>query len=180
MFRKRERKLFQGTVAEALNAWYSKPPVRDNLVLARQKLESGDSFQDITNALHAEGKADPAFEYPRDDCEGGRALRGPEFEAIMRRGYLEAIALAFGHGEEGVPIRTYWMTGAGNRKFEMHITNEVDHVSVTLLVPKVQGGSTVERSPESWVVGFDRTGNVLVTQTSGPSNTEPSSRRQAG
>jgi hypothetical protein len=168
MFRKRERKLFKGTVAEALDAWYSKPPVRDNLELARRVLESPDDFTKITSDLHRDGKADPAFEYPRDDCEGGRALRGREFEAVMRKGYLKAIELAFGHGEEGVPIRTYWMTGAGNKKFEMHITNEVDHVSVTLLVPKVQGGSTVEGSPESWVVTVGRDGEPEPIQTSGP------------
>ncbi len=71
------------------------------------------------------------FPHPYDDY----ALQGEEFESVARAGYLKAIALAQGHAPP-VPIKTFWMTDVGNERFEMHVTDEREHVSVTLLVPE--------------------------------------------
>lgn len=169
-----ERMWFKGRAAMALDAWYS-DDVEANLENARDWL-SNLSFDEMTgnlNAAHADA-AEFVFDYPLDQG----ALKGPEFENVTRQGYLEAIGLALGHSPP-VPIKTYWMTGAGNVKFEMHVSDDREQVSVTLCVPKVKGGSEHRASPESWVVSIDDDGDAHAKQTSGPPGRERPSTRGA-
>jgi hypothetical protein len=168
-----DRKWFKGTAALELDAWYSSgEDVGANLTDARELLESDDSFAVIVEGLSARpGEYLGAerrwnaelFPHPDNDY----ALQGREFESVARAGYLKAIALALGH-DSPVPIKTFWMTGVGNDRFEMHITDEREHVSVTLLVPDVEGGADDRGSPEAWVVTIGDDDQVDVTQTSGP------------
>jgi hypothetical protein len=159
-----DRKWFKGTAALELDAWYSVGDVETNLTDAQELLGSDRSFEQIVADLGAAGRWNAElFPHPYDDY----ALQGGEFESVARPGYLKAIALAQGH-RPPVPIKTFWMTGVGNERFEMHITDEREHVSVTLLVPEVPGGSDEEGSPEAWVVTIGDDDEVAVTQTSGP------------
>ena len=160
-----ERKWFKGPAAQALDAWYSVGEVEANLRDAQDLLESNRPFHDIVADLGDAGRWNAElFPHPYDDY----ALQGEEFESVARAGYLKAIALAQGHGPP-VPIKTFWMTDVGNERFEMHVTDEREHVSVTLLVPgDVPGGSDEPDSPEAWVVTIGDGDQVDVTQTSGP------------
>jgi hypothetical protein len=160
-----ERKWFKGPAAQELDAWYSVGEVEANLREAQDLLESNRPFQDIVADLGGAGRWNAElFPHPYEDY----ALQGEEFESVARQGYLKAIALAQGHGPP-VPIKTFWMTGVGNERFEMHVTDEREHVSVTLLVPgDVPGGSDEPGSPEAWVVTIGDGDQVDVTQTSGP------------
>jgi hypothetical protein len=166
-----DRKWFKGRAAMALDAWY-RHDVGTNLESARDWLSSDLSFEEMTGRLNA-GKAEADFDFDYPMPQG--SLRGDDFERVTRQGYLEAIALALGHSPP-VPIKTYWMTGVGNEAFEMHVSDGAQHVSVTLLVPDVDGGSEHPRSPESWVVTIDG-GEVRTAQTSGPPNEAPPSAR---
>ena len=169
-----ERMWFKGRAAMTLDAWYS-GSVEANLENARDWL-SNLSFEEMTGQLNdAHGDdAEFVFDYPLDQG----ALKGPEFEKVTRQGYLEAIGLAFGHTPP-VPIKTYWMTGAGNVKFEMHVSDDREQVSVTLCVPDVEGGSEHPSSPESWVVSIGDDGDAHAKQTSGPPGKEQPSTRGA-
>ena len=167
-----DRKWFKGRAALAVDEWYSAGDVQANLEEARRYLLSDQSFEEIVAALETEGRRLPEFVHPL----GRSRLQGPDFERITRQGYLEAIGLALLH-RPPVPIRTYWMTGAGNDDFEMHITDEVETVSVTLCVPDVEGGT--DEGPESWVVRSDDHGRVATERTSGPTNLRPPSRRSS-
>lgn len=167
-----DRKWFKGRAAVAVDAWYSTGDVQANLEEARAYLQSDRSFSAIVQDLNAEGRSRSEFVHPRDRS----SLRGSNFESVTRQGYLEAIALALLH-DPPVPIKTYWMTGAGNDQFEMHVTDEADQVSVTLFVPEVEGGT--ERGPESWVVRFDHRGDVQTERTSGPLDLRTPSTRDA-
>ena len=170
-----ERMWFKGRAAMTLDAWYN-DEVEANLENAHDWLSRNLSFEEMTgqlNAAHADD-AEFVFDYPLDQG----ALKGPEFEKVTRQGYLEAIELAFGHTPP-VPIKTYWMTGAGNVKFEMHISDDREQVSVTLCVPHVEGGSEHPASPESWVVSIGDDGNARAKQTSGPPGKEQPSMRGA-
>ena len=165
------RKWFKGKAALAIDEWYrGGADVGNRLDLARRVLESGDSFDRVISSLG--NQSHPDFVYPL----GRGKLQGDKFEKVMRRGYLEAIALALRPDREPpgpVPISTYWMTGAGNREFEMHITDEAREVSVTLLVPDVEGGAESEESPESWVVALGDDQEAQAIRTSGPKDREP-------
>jgi hypothetical protein len=168
-----DRKWFKGTAALELDAWYSSgEDVGANLADARELLESNDSFAVIVADLGARpgeylgaGRRWNAELFPHPDND--YALQGREFESVARAGYLKAISLAQSH-RPPVPIKTFWMTGVGNDRFEMHITDEGEHVSVTLLVPEVPGGSDLPGSPEAWVVTIGDDDQVDLTQTSGP------------
>jgi hypothetical protein len=175
---------FKGRAAMALDAWYRTGDIEQNLEQAREWL-SNLSFVEAAANLNlqfagkdlrlepaGDDRPEYAFDYPLDH---GR-LQGDDFENVARQGYLEAISLAYGHTPP-VPIRTYWMTGAGNDAFEMHISDDTDHVSVTLCVPEVDGGSEHPQSPESWVVTIDERGEVETRQTSGPPDQAPPSIR---
>jgi hypothetical protein len=158
-----DRKWFKGTAALELDAWYSVGDVEANLGYAQDLLESGRSFEDIVAELGGAGRWNAElFPHPDDGYVQGR-----EFESVARQGYLKAIELARGH-DPRVPIKTFWMTGVGNDRFEMHVTDEREHISVTLLVPVVDGGTDLPGSPESWVVTIGDDGQVDLTQTSGP------------
>jgi hypothetical protein len=167
-----ERKWFKGPAAVAVDDWYSTGEVEANLEEGRRYLESDQSFEAIVEALNAADRGSDEFIHPY----GGSSLQGPQFESVTRQGYLEAIALAFRHSPP-VPIETFWMTGAGNNAFEMHLSDGRDRVSLTLLVPDVEGGSHEERSPEGWVVRIDGDGQTETVQTSGPRGLEPPSMR---
>jgi hypothetical protein len=167
-----ERKWFKGPAAMAVDAWYSDGDVRANLVESRNYLESDRSFQAIVAALNATDRGKPEFVHPY----AGSYLQGPEFESITRQGYLEADALALAHSPP-VPVETFWMTGAGNDGFEMHISDGAERVSVTLLVPMVEGGYYESGSPEGWVVRLDGDGQTETIQTSGPPDSTPPSMR---
>jgi hypothetical protein len=167
-----ERKWFKGRAALAVDEWYSTGDVQANLAEAGEYLRSDRSFEDIVGDLAAADHGKEEFIHPL----GRSRLQGPEFENVTRQGYLEAIALALLH-DPPVPIKTFWMTGAGNDEFEMHITDEADHVSLTLFAPDVEGGTDDPGSPESWVVSMDADGGVETRQTSGPPEPEPPSRR---
>ena len=159
-----DRKWFKGTAAQELDAWYSVGDVEANLNDAQELLGSDRSFEQIVADLGAAGRWNAElFPHPYDDY----ALQGGEFESVARPGYLKAISLAQSH-RPPVPIKTFWMTGVGNDRFEMHITDEREHVSVTLLVPRVPGGADDPGSPEAWVVTIGDDDQVAVTQTSGP------------
>jgi hypothetical protein len=166
----------------ALDAWYQSDP-ETNLENAKRWLTELDfdamvhelnpffAGKDIALRDTDDDEERYAFDYPMDDG----ALQGPEFEKVIRQGYLEAIALAQAHSPN-VPIRTFWMTGVGNERFEMHICDAADHVAVTLLVPEVEGGSKHPRSPESWkVTAADD--EVETRQMSGPPADEAPSLR---
>jgi hypothetical protein len=167
-----DRKWFKGPAALELDRWYRSENIETNLRDALTVLQSGDSFQTIVEQLQGRRRwsSNPDFRYPRHD-----PLQGPEFEAITRQGYIEAIALALRHSPP-VPIETFWMTGAGNERFEMHLTDGTDKVSVTVVVPTpAEGGTDEEGSPEGWVVRFNDENLVDVLRTSGQSVTAPSS-----
>jgi hypothetical protein len=178
---------FKGRAAIALDSWYE-GDVETNLRNAREWLSDPNlSFAQMAGRLNlvfrgkdirlADSDADHpeyAFDYPIPDG----ALHGAEFENVARDGYLEAIGLALEH-DPPVPIKTYWMTGGRNRRFEMHISDSASHVAVTLFVPKVSGGSSHEHSPEGWKVVADRRGVTRTVQTSGPPAVAPPSRRAA-
>jgi hypothetical protein len=166
------RKWFKGRAALAVDSWYSTGDVGANLEEARDYLQSDQSFEAIVEALNATDRGRPEFVYPYEHSY----LQGPEFESVMRQGYLEAIALAFRHSPP-VPVETFWMTGAGNDAFEMHISDGVECVSATLLVPVVDGGSYDPGSPEGWGVRIDGEGQTETIQTSGPPNPVPPSMR---
>ncbi len=171
LWRRPERMWFKGRAALAVDEWYSTGDVANNLREARDLLQRDTAFEEVVAGL---SRGHDEFMYPL----GGGALQGPAFETVARQGYLEAIGLALDH-DPPVPIKTYWMTGAGNRKFEMHITDEAEHVSVTMLVPKVRGGSSSSGSPESWVVSMDRAGRATTKRTSGPDGSpQPSMRHR--
>ena len=168
-----DRMWFKGLAVIELDAWYSSGDVGANLAYAQSLLEEDESFATIVDQLTAVDRWNPEYGYPLHD-----ALQGPEFESVMRRGYLEAIALALRHSPP-VPITTFWMTGVGNDRFEMHVSDGADDVSVTLLVPDGEGGSHRPGDPEAWRVNIDADGNVEVTQTSGPEEPECPSTRAA-
>jgi hypothetical protein len=171
-----DRKWFKGKAALAIDRWYSSDDVRANLEYARSLLERRTlSFDAIVRELDAAGRKENEFVYPL----GGGALQGDDFESVTRQGYLEAIGLALESDAHGpVPIKTFWMTGAGNEQFEMHIADGAEHVSVTLLVPETEGGSYYEGDPESWVVRIGADGEPDAEPTSGPRNRQrPSLRR---
>jgi hypothetical protein len=167
-----ERKWFKGPAAVAVDDWYSTGEVEANLEEGRRHLQSDQSFAAIVEALNAADRGRPEFIHPYEDS----SLRGPQFESVTRQGYLEAIALAFRHSPP-VPIETFWMTGAGNDAFEMHISDGADRVSLTLFVPDVEGGSHDPGSPEAWVVRIGGDGQPETVQTSGPPDLEPPSLR---
>ena len=162
-----ERKWFKGLAALELDRWFSAGEVETNLTEARALLQQDASFAAIVEQLNAVDRWSSDYEYPRRR----HALQGPEFESVTRQGFLEAIALALRH-DPPVPIRTFWMTGAGNERFEMHVTDDVQQVSVTLMVPEVEGGDREAGSPEGWVVTITGDGQVEVNQTSGPPGQE--------
>ena len=168
-----ERRWFKGRAALAVDQWYSSGPgVQQQLERARELLQKpNQSLTALVGDLNTSGHGHTEFRYPL-----GGALKGDEFERVIRQGYLEAIGLALAHTPP-VPIRTFWMTGAGNPRFEMHISDEHRHVSVTLFVPEVEGGADYEGSPEAWVVSVGSDGQVETKQTSGPARqTSPSTR----
>jgi hypothetical protein len=166
-----ERRWFKGQAALAIDDWYSSGDVRANLEEARGYLLSDQSFREIVAALRTARRGRDEFVHPLGDSR----LQGDDFERVTRQGYLEAIGLALLHNPP-VPITTYWMTGAGNDTFEMHITDEAQHVAVTLFVPDVEGGTDRPGSPESWVVR-DVEGRAVTERTSGPLNRQPPSAR---
>jgi hypothetical protein len=171
-----ERKWFKGPAALAVDSWYSTGDVRANLEESRGYLQSDQSFEAIVEALNAAERGKPEFVHPYDRS----TLQGPEFERVTRQGYLEADALALAHTPAHtppVPVETFWMTGVGNDAFEMHISDGAERVSVTLLVPVVDGGSYDRGSPEGWVVRIDGDGQTETIQTSGPPNLVPPSMR---
>jgi len=177
-----ERKWFKGPAAIAVDEWYGSGDVQANLTYARNVLEQGRDtghplpFAEIVAQLVRDNREKAEFVYP---LQGGR-LQGPVFEGITREGYLQAIGLALGHSPP-VPIRSFWMTGAGNTQVEMHISDEAQQVLVTLMVPDVEGGSTDQRYPEAWVVRQDDDGTMETKQTSGPPNpVPPLARHHAG
>ena len=157
---------FKGNAALAIDDWYSSGDVRRNLGEAHDLLQSGRPFEVIVNDLDAADHTRSEFEYPLDG-----ALQGAEFERVTRQGFLKAIDLALAD-DRAVPIKTFWMTGAGNQQFEMHIADGAEHVSVTLLVPDVEGGS--DYGPESWLVRPVGEDDVETRQTSGPGREDPS------
>jgi hypothetical protein len=167
-----ERRWFKGPAALAVDAWYSTGGVRANLEESRRYLESGRPFAAIVQDLNAAGRGRSEFVHPYRDSY----LQGPQFESVTRQGYLEADALALAHSPP-VPVETFWMTGAGNDAFEMHISDGAERVSVTLLVPVVDEGSDEPGSPEGWVVSIDGDGQTETKQTSGPPNPVPPSLR---
>jgi hypothetical protein len=170
-----DRKWFKGTAAQAIDNFYGGPGVgnvRRQLERARDLLSSPDDFITIVEGLADSGEWNASdFPYP---LPGGQ-LAGDEFERVARRGYLEAIGLALAH-DEPVPVETFWMTGAGNDHFEMHVTDDREHVSVTLLVPEVDGGSQEEGMPQAWVVRVGSDGELRTHQTSGRHREHPPSR----
>ena len=157
---------FKGNAASAVDDWYSEGDVQSNLEEARRLLDSSRSFARIVSDLSVAGHTRDDFKYPLNG-----ALRGPDFERVTRGGYLKAIDLASRDGR-AVPIQTFWMTGAGNDQFEMHIADGAEQVSVTLLVPDVDGGS--DYGPESWLVRPVGEDDVETRQTSGPGREDPS------
>ena len=170
-----DRKWFKGTAALAVDDWYSSGTVQTNLLDARSFFTQNLSFAQIVERLQGSGQSRPEFVYP---LSGGR-LQGDEFERVTRQGYLQAIDLALRHSPP-VPINTFWMTGAGNEHFEMHVSDEAQQVSVTLLVPEVDGGSRDAGMPESWVVRIAANGELEMAQTSGPPRLPPHTSGTAG
>lgn len=164
-----ERKWFKGKAALALDAWYSTGEIDETLHDAWALLRSDDSFEELVAQLDGEGRGNSEFVYPHSD------VQGPEFERVARQGFLEAIALALEHAPP-VPVRTFWMTGAGNDTYEMHVTDEAERVSVTVMVPDLEGGAHSPGNPEAWVVRIGGDGQVEVHQTSGPDQEQPSTR----
>ena len=154
---------FKGPAAVAVDDWYSTGSVEENLDEGRNYLQSDQSFEAIVEALNAADRGRPEFIHPYE----GSTLQGPEFESVMRQGFLKAIELASRHSP-AVPIETFWMTGAGNDTFEMHVTDGAEHVSLTLLVPDVEGGYYEPGSLEAWVVRINGDGQTETIQTSGP------------
>jgi hypothetical protein len=154
-------KWFKGPAVLELDRWYSADNVADNLALAGELLQSSQSFHNIVASLSANGRWNASsFPHP----EGGY-VQGRDFERVARDAYLKAIDLALGHSPP-VPIKIFWMTRVANR-FASVITDDSDHVSVTLLVPEVPGGSRDPASPQAWAVIIDDDDQVVVTQTSG-------------
>jgi hypothetical protein len=159
-----DRKWFKGTAAQAIDDWYRTGDVEANLREAQQLLSGGQPYAAVVDELASNQRWNrDDFPYPL----AGGALAGDDFENITRSGYLKAIELALNHSPP-VPIETFWMTGAGNTQFEMHISDQTDCVAVTVLAPHVEGGDRTEGMPEAWVVRFDGGGNVENRQTSGP------------
>jgi len=163
-----DRKWFKGIAALELDRWYRDGDVETNLNDAATVLRDDASFEEIVADPRTRWSSNPDFRYPRHD-----PLRGPDFETVARQGFLEAIALALRHARP-VPIETFWMTGVGNDRFEMHVTDATEKVSVTVVIPDADGGSDEEGSPESWVVRFDKKGELEVVQTSGRPGDQPS------
>ena len=89
-----ERRWFKGRAARELDRWYSDGDVGQNLRDARDVLRDVETFEAIVRRLNDEGRwsTDELYSYPRQG-----ALVGPQFEAVARQGYLEAIALARRH-----------------------------------------------------------------------------------
>jgi hypothetical protein len=145
-----------------LDKWYGGGDVAANLTQAQALLGSGQSFHDIVADLAGRGRWNAGlFPHP----EGG-AVQGPEFESVAGPAYQSAITLALAHTPP-VPIKTFWMTGVADQ-FEAHITDDEEHVFVTLVVPEVPGGSRAPGSPVAWAVTIADDDQVVVTQTSGP------------
>ena len=158
-----ERRWFKGRAARELDRWYGDGDVGQNLRYARDVLRNVETFEAIVRQLNDEGRwsTDELYSYPRDG-----ALVGPQFEAVARQGYLEAIALARRH-DPPVPIVTYWMNGVENETFEMHVADDTEQVAVTIVIPN--DPIVFDREgPESWIVTVEGDSQVQVTQTSGP------------
>jgi hypothetical protein len=152
-----QRRWFKGPAALALDAWYSDSDT--SLGDAQTLLESRQSFHEIVE--HLDRWDAQLFPHPENGY-----VQGPDFERVARRGYLKAIELAQRHSPQ-VPIKTFWMTGVGNSRFEMQITDEQDRVSVTVVVPEVDEGSDKPGSPEAWLVTINEDDKVVITKTSG-------------
>ncbi|HEX4527841.1 MAG TPA: hypothetical protein VIA11_00395 [Acidimicrobiia bacterium] len=158
-----DRRWFKGRAARELDRWYRDGDVGQNLIYARDVLRDVGAFEAIVRRLNDEGRwsTDEIYSYPRQG-----ALVGPEFEAVARQGYLEAIALARRH-DPPVPIVTYWMNGVENETFEMHVADDTAQVAVTIVIPN--DPIVFDREgPESWIVTVEGDTEVKVTQTSGP------------
>ena len=155
-------KWFKGTAAQAIDDWYSTGRVESNLREAQRLLSGGQHYDAVIAELGGRWNSD-AFPYPQP----GGVLVGDDFENVTRAGYLKAIELALDHTPP-VPIETFWMTGAGNARFEMHVSDQTSSVAVTVLAPDVDGGDPHQGMPEAWVMRFDGGGNVGSKQTSGP------------
>jgi len=170
-----DRRWFKGTAARELDRWYRDGDVGQNLMYAREVLRDVDTFEAIVRQLNGldvkdehRWSTDEVYSYPRRG-----ALVGPQFEAVARQGYLEAIALARRHPTP-VPIVTYWMNGVENETFEMHVADDTAQVAVTIVIPN--DPIVFDREgPESWIVTFEGGTQVKVTQTSGePGKPQPS------
>jgi hypothetical protein len=118
---------FRGPVSRDLDDWYTTGNVKTNLDEAQRLLNSPRNFTAIIAEL-THGK--PSFVFPKHP-----KLRGNAFESKLRQGYLDAIELALDHYDVPVPIRTWWETRDGINDFDTKITDHVDHVEVTILVP---------------------------------------------
>jgi hypothetical protein len=158
-----DRRWFKGRAARELDRWYRDGDVGQNLRDARDVLRNVETFEAIVRQLSDEGRwsTDELYSYPRRG-----ALVGPQFEAVARQGYLEAIALARRH-DPPVPIVTYWMNGVENETFEMHVADDTAQVAVTIVIPNDEIRFDRE-GPEAWIVTFEGDSQVKVTQTSGP------------
>ena len=149
------RAVYKTTTAEFLDAFYSGASrSRDDAFAdASAMLEADGSLLEAARELESrdqgipEGSAEAFGEF----WLGSSTTRaGQSVDRVLRYGYREAIALA---RAQGVPIETFWVTGAGD-DFELHICESTDRVVVFMIVPGEDAreyGSRHARS-RSWVV----------------------------
>jgi hypothetical protein len=149
------RAVYKTTTAEFLDEFYSGASrSRDEAFEdASALLESDGSLLDAARELEGraggirDGSTDAFGEFWLAES-GTRA--GKSVDRVLRCGYREAVSLA---RERGIPIETFWITGAGD-DFELHICESSDRVVVFMVVPGEDDreyGSRLAQS-RSWVV----------------------------
>ena len=160
------RRVYKGSYLEALDQYFSGSPeelresYRSALSLMRDRDEGLTGAVDELAGGSDRGPsidAAAAAHFQTTWLEGKGQLEGQHVDAVMRRGYQEAIELALGY-DEPVPIETFWVTGASN-EFEMHICEGRDGIIVLQFLPLESEGSRRARS-RSWVVGVGGPQNV--------------------
>lgn len=123
-------KRYEGAgIVAALDEWFGKGDVPQNLAEARDLLQGPGGFGAIIAELNTRRRGRGEFVYPVP----GSPLQGDEFEQVVREGYLAAIARALGR----IParkIKTAFEAGDGDT-FTTRLEDQGQHVKLILVIP---------------------------------------------
>ena len=157
------RIVYKTTGAEKLDHFYSgiPEPLADALRKGRQLMtENPARLSGAAKPLEDEGKLPPNSASDLDKY----FLAGPggaEKERLIRKGYEEAIALANAIDK---PIETFVVAGAGNSKFEVHISEGKHAVTVHMFVTEDRTYGSYRSGSRSWIVSLAGPGEFPKAQ----------------